>query len=311
MPRRRLVRPALFALLLLAPAASQAETFALSSSSAMRRSEAPAPLQSAQLRFGIYALGGRAFDLEVTAEPQGDGLLVQAGLRSTGTANLLLRFRMDSQLQLRFDAAGRLSPLRYASLSDGSFSRRSILMIWGPDGLPSITLEPPPEQDDREPVLPEQTRNTLDPTTALLSRALSRQDSPCAGSERIFDGRRRYNLHFEAAGMETLPPSDRSAYAGPALKCLLRFEPIAGYSRKHMENTRKLENETTEMWLARPVSQGGGASGNAAAWLPVRLRTQWMLGEVAGHVKAARIDGRMILNPLADQPPPPPPEIAP
>ncbi len=261
-------------------------------------------LRSAQLSYGVYALGGRAFDIELEARGNAEGMQVVSGVRSTGTANLLLRFRMESDLRLRLDPAGRLSPLRYASLSDGSFSRRSVVMVWGEDGLPSTVIDPPAENDDREPVLPEQIRNTFDPTTALLARVLARDSAaPCTGSDRIFDGRRRFNLHYEMVGMESLPASERSAYAGPALKCQLRFEPIAGYTRKHMENTRKLENEVTEMWLARLPGQ--------PVWLPVRLRTTWMLGEVGGHVTAARINDRMVLNPLQEAPPPAPPEIAP
>lgn len=267
-------------------------------------SAADSGLRSAQLGFGVYALGGRAFDVELDARRDSEGMKVVSGVRSTGTANLLLRFRMESDLRLRLDPGGRLSPLRYASQSDGSFSRRSIVMVWGADGLPSTIVDPPPENDDRDPVLPEQIRNTFDPTTALLARALARDSAaPCTGSDRIFDGRRRYNLHYESLGMDSLPPSERSAYAGPALKCQLRFEPIAGYTRKHMENTRKLENEVTEMWLARLPGQ--------PVWLPVRLRTAWMLGEVSGHITAARINDRMALNPLIEAPPPAPPEIAP
>lgn len=262
-------------------------------------------LQNADLRFGIYALGAKAFDVDMKVARGSDGLSVASAVRSTGAANLLLRFRMQSDLAVRQAADGHLSPLRYASQSDGSFSKRTIMILWGADGLPTSVVEPPAEVDDREPVLPEQTRDTFDPTTAVLARALRRDTAaPCEGSDRIFDGRRRYNLHYQAAGMERLEAHNRSAYAGLALKCRLRFEPIAGYSRKYMDQTRKLEDEVTEMWLARLPGQ--------PIWLPVRLRSAWMLGEVGGYVTATTINGRQVLKPVADDvPPPEPPKIAP
>lgn len=261
-------------------------------------------LQAAEMSFGVFTLGGKAFDIDMQLAREADGLKVVSGVRSTGPANLLLRFRMESELRLAFGPGGNVSPLRYASYSDGSFSRRTIVMIWGPDGLPQTSVEPAAAADDRDPVLPEQTRNTFDPTTALLARALAQETAaPCTGSDQIFDGRRRYNLHYQPAGMEVLPAYQRSAYAGLALKCLLRFEPIAGYSRKYMENTRKLEDETTEMWLARPSGQ--------PIWLPVRLRSAWMLGELGGHIQSASINGREVLKPVDPVAPPAPPNIAP
>ncbi len=274
-------------------------------SPAQAEAQAEERLQNADLGFGIYALGAKAFDVEMKVARGSDGLNVASAVRSTGAANLLLRFRMQSDLSVRQADDGLLSPLRYASQSDGSFSKRTIMILWGADGLPTSVVEPPAAADDRDPVLPEQTRGTFDPTTAVLARALRRDTAaPCEGSDRIFDGRRRYNLHYEAAGMERLEAHNRSAYAGLALKCRLRFEPIAGYSRKYMDQTRKLEDEVTEMWLARLPGQ--------PVWLPVRLRSAWMLGEVNGHITAASINGRQTLIPVADDAPPPePPKIAP
>lgn len=261
-------------------------------------------LQTAELRFGVFTLGAKAFDVDMQLAREADGMKVVSGVRSTGPANLLLRFRMESELRLGFGPEGKVSPLRYASHSDGSFSRRTILMIWGPDGLPQASVEPAAAADDRDPVLPEQTRNTFDPTTALLARALAQEAAaPCTGTDQIFDGRRRYNLHYQPAGMENIPAYQRSAYAGAAMKCQLRFEPIAGYSRKYMDNTRKLEDEVTEMWVARLPGQ--------PVWLPVRLRSAWMLGDLDGHIQSASINGREVLKPVDLTPPPAPPNIAP
>ncbi len=271
---------------------------------------APASVQ-ADIKFGVYAMGGQVFDLDLTLRPAtnmaanlgtnagtkpGDAtrqLSVASNMRSTGAANMLLRFRMQADLDVQL-AQGGLRPLRYASESDGSFNRRSINMVWGPDGLPRAELMPPNEQDDRDPVPLDLTRNTLDPTTAILARSLVAGETPCQGSDPIFDGRRRYNLHYTPVRWESLPAYRRSAYAGDAYKCTVKFQPIAGYARKYMENTRKLEDEVTEVWLARLPAGGNGET----IWLPVRMRSQWMLGEVDGFISAAALDGRTLLRPI-------------
>lgn len=259
----------------------------------------PVPKQ-ADIKFGVYAMGGQVFDVDLSLRRQqkaGDAprqVSVASAMRSTGAANVFLRFQMQSDMDLRLERDS-LRPLRYASESDGTFNRRSITMTWGPDGLPRTELVPPNEDDDRDPVPAELTRGTLDPTTAILARSLTAGDvPPCQGSDPIFDGRRRYNLHYTPVRWEGLPAYRRSAYSGDAFKCTVRVEPIAGYAKKYMENTRKLETEQTELWLARLPGQEAGD----AIWLPVRLRSQWMLGEVDGFISAAALDGRTLLRPI-------------
>ncbi len=284
---------ALLALLLTAAAPAAADP------PASRQTPGPGPGQ-ADIKFGVYAMGGQVFDVDLSLRPNEAGrpnepgdkprqLSVMSAMRSTGAANVFLRFQMQADLDLRLEPDG-LKPLRYASEIDGSFSRRSITMVWGPDGLPRTELIPPADQDDRDPVPVDLTRNTLDPTTAILARSLVAGEQPCQGSDPIFDGRRRYNLHYSAVRWENLPAYRRSAYSGDALKCTVKLEPIAGYARKYMENTRRLENEVTEFWLARLPEEG--------IWLPVRLRSQWMLGEVDGFISAAALDGHTLLRPI-------------
>lgn len=243
------------------------------------------------LKFGLYAMGGQAFDVDFTVTRTGAGLHMTQAMRSTGAANLMMRMRMAASMQARIGSDGLLQPLRYLNQSDGTFSRRSVLMEWDAQGMPRAVVSPPTEEDDRDPVPEAMIRGTLDPTTAALTRLMrASAEPPCEGSEKVFDGRRRYDLQFTPVQMESIPPSSRSAYAGLAFRCQMRTLPIAGYNRKYLEGTKRFEQEPTDIWLVHQPAAG--------IWLPVRLRSSWTFGDVTGHIAAASVDGAVALGPV-------------
>lgn len=270
-----------------------------------------------ELAYSVYGLGTKAFDMQLGIQRQGDKLNSEMRAESRGLVSLVMNFRMtgegSGQLK-RGEAPGlarggdllEIAPLHYASLSAGSQQRRTE-MVWGPDGLPRVSVEPPPEKDDRKPVPPELQFGAIDPTNAALARSLvPATAAPCAGMEPIYDGRRRFNLHFTALDMQELAPNGRSAYRGPALRCGVRFEPIAGYSEKYLAKTRDLSKQTAYVWLARPDAlPGRGADGKWAAgrgefWLPVKVSAEWLLGEAQGHINGARVDGHDMFPPIVE-----------
>lgn len=253
---------------------------------------------SAEVHFNLFMLGTKGFDIHMAAKRQDERLTIATAMQSAGPLNFLLRFKMQGEVAARIDG-NRLQPLRYATASDGTFNQRRILMVWDEDGLPRTEVIPANEADDRDPVPLELTRATLDPTTATIARALRPgAEPPCRGSDPIFDGRRRYNLHFESVGIETLKPDSHSVYAGEAYKCTVRFERIAGYARKYEAESRKLEEQATHVWLTR--------ARGVDVWLPVKLVSEWRLGEAVGHIASASLNGAVYLKPkVYDYTPPP------
>lgn len=260
------------------------------------------PFASAEVDFGLFMLGTKAFGIHMAAQRQDERLTIATAMQSAGPLNFVMRFKMQGEVAARI-AGGRLHPLRYATSSDGTFNQRRILMVWDEDGLPRTDVIPANDEDDRDPVPPELTRATLDPTTATIARALRPgMEPPCQGSDPIFDGRRRYNLHFELVGTEELKSDNRSAFAGPAYKCAVRFERIAGYARKYEAESRKLEEQSNHVWLARVRG--------VDVWLPVKLASGWRLGEATGYIAGAKLNGRQYLAPVVFDTTPPP-EIRP
>jgi hypothetical protein len=253
-------------------------------------SQPRAPLRQATLEFGFYALGAKAFSVKLDLQRDDDAVTVDTSMQTFGLVNFLMSFELTGHIAARL-RDGRMLPVRYITNSDGTWSKRSARITWDADGMPVAELQPPVDQDERDPVPEALKRGTVDPASAIVGRALRGGDTPpCTGSDAVFDGRRRYNLHFAPVGPVTLTPQDRSAYAGPAFECTMRLEPVAGYQHGDEANVRAIEQRVTRLWLARPPG--------IDAWIPVRIDSEISLGNTVGWIAASSLNGRTWLVPL-------------
>lgn len=250
----------------------------------------PEPLRSAELRFGIYALGAKGVEFTVSAEHGAETVEMATVMRTAGMLDWAMSFSMTGQAAARIES-GVLRPLRYDIQSDGSWSKRMTRMRWGADGLPVAEVSPPNTEDDRDEVPDHLKRGTIDPTTAIFARALRESPQPpCEGSDAVYDGRRRYNLHFRPVGPDMVQAHNRTAYSGPAFKCMIRSEPVAGYSRKYLAEWSEKDEQPAYIWLVQPPG--------FAVWLPVQLEGGFRLGSASGWISSAKLNGRDWLSPL-------------
>jgi hypothetical protein len=276
-------------LLLLPARAPQAQQVSLAP---LRQTDSrPTDIQQAELGFSLYALGARGLDMKLTMRRDAEDLQVELAMRTAGMVDWAMRTEMTGQSAARIGQDGRLMPVRYITDSDGAWSKRLTRMSWGADGLPVAELFPPNDEDDREEVPDRLKRDTLDPTMAMVSRVLrGGVTPPCTGSDAIYDGRRRYNMHFSAVGPETLKPHNRTSFSGPAFKCMVKLEPVAGYSRKYMAEWSEKDEQPTYIWLAQPPGFD--------AWLPVQMEGSSRLATASTWISSAKLNGRDWLQPL-------------
>lgn len=252
---------------------------------------AEVPLQRAELGFGLYALGSKGLEVQLTMRRDAEDLQVEMAMRTAGMLDWAMRMTMTGQAAARIGRDGRLSPVRYVTDSDGTWSKRLTRMSWGADGLPVAEVFPPNDEDDREEVSDLLKRDTLDPTTAMVSRVLrGGAEPPCQGSDAVYDGRRRYNLHFTPLGPDTVKALNRSAYNGSAFKCMVKLEPVAGYSRKFMAEWSEKDEQPTYIWLAQPPGFD--------AWLPVQMEGSSRLATASTWITSAKLNGQDWLKPV-------------
>jgi hypothetical protein len=147
--------------------------------------------------------------------------------------------------------------------------RDRIAVIEYQNGDPIIRALLPPNDEERETV-PEALRvNTVDAISALAGLVRTVQATGrCETEARIFDGRRATEIRAVTAGPAVLEPSDRSSFAGKALRCDFAGHMLAGFL---LNDDRERESKPLHgsAWLA-PVVPGGPP-------VPVRLtfETRW------------------------------------
>ncbi|MEM9468997.1 MAG: DUF3108 domain-containing protein [Pseudomonadota bacterium] len=157
----------------------------------------------------------------------------------------------------------------YKYSKDGSFKEYSIK---------DDSNDGTPKEVDKE--LTDQTTDILSATLEMMAVVASGQE--CAGKSEIFDGKRRYRLHFNHKEKVTLTKSRYNIYDGEAIQCTVRVEPLAGKWHKKprgwfaiQEQGRKKGSMPT-LWLAN-LEEGAPA-------VPVKVRAKTSYGTFFLHL---------------------------
>ena len=161
----------------------------------------------------------------------------------------------------------------HSNTSEWFGEQRSVALRPGINGAIDVAVVPAPEKDDRDSVPLASTIGTLDPLSASLkaARDIQRTDA-CEQTLPIFDGRKRYDLIFR----DTLRTSIKGKYySGPALRCRLDLNRIAGFSRTPFLPRPEKPPEAF-VWLAR-IDQN-------VPMIPIRLRVSSSVATTMIHL---------------------------
>jgi len=166
-----------------------------------------------------------------------------------------------------------LQPVEHAQTNNFQGKDRSVVLRYdGHGGFIDRKVMPDAQEDQRDEVPADMTRDTLDIVSGVMAglRTVDRTGS-CTSRVPVFDGRRRFDLVYTDDGHETLESSDVAIYAGDALKCTVKVEPVAGFWRKNQKKffSRKVNGEDqvvpVEVYIARV--------GAAKVEVPVRVES--------------------------------------
>jgi hypothetical protein len=121
------------------------------------------------------------------------------------------------------------------------------------NGNPVVKEISPPVELERTVVPPAQTAHTIDTLSALamLIRQVGKEGT-CDGTVTTFDGRRLASQTAHRTGEEVLPPTDRSIFAGKALRCDFDGQLLGGFVRNEDADELKKPRHGTA-WLADVV----------------------------------------------------------
>ena len=154
-------------------------------------------------------------------------------------------------------------------------------MSW-PKGLsrPVFSVEPEPEKGEVHPLRAASLRNVVDPYTAMLmALADFEKTERCEGVYRVFDGRRRSELHLKDFGTTTLKADKDWAYEGQASICGSASKMIGGHKiKKNGDDDEEMDFEKVQIFVARP---------DGKTLMPVRIELNSFLGSVIVRLNMA------------------------
>ncbi len=237
------------------------------------------------LDYKIYIGGLEALSATVSIASDPDRYDVEIKADTAGAIGKI--FPWEIHIGSKGNVSGdTLQPVEHVQRSNFQGKDRSVTLNYdGHGGFLDRKVVPDAQEDDRDPVPPDKTRDTLDIVSGVLAglRAVDRAGS-CDGRVPVFDGRRRFDLVYSDDGHDKLESSGASFYSGDALRCAVKVEPVAGFWKKNQRKffTRKVNGEDQvvpiEVYIARV--------GAAQVEVPVRVESSSPFGQLVLNLQA-------------------------
>lgn len=219
-----------------------------------------------RIGYEILLAGFSVGSIEVTVELSKNAYHVIADTRNSGLLRLLAGFTSRAESSGR-TSLGEVRPLSHRADNVWVGEKRSVRNAYHDDGGVSVEVHPSAAADGRDQVPDHQRADTIDPLSAGVQASLRAVGArACQGSLAVFDGRRRYDLHFRPVGEEEV---SGPFYSGPALHCHIDLERINGFSRDPWLPRAK-SSDAAEIWFAPVVAN--------LPPLPTRMMTDLGLG---------------------------------
>lgn len=195
-----------------------------------------------------YSHGFTVIKLSATLTLSPDAYRAHVIFHTAGFAGMMVHADNDSHANGRFNGNQALPTLFEGSGHLHGTARYT--RITYKDTNPVIEALTPPVEQERTSVAGADTLHTIDTLSAvaLLVREVA-QGGKCEGSVTTFDGRRLATQTVHTTGQEVLPRTQRSIFAGPALRCDFDGRQLGGFMRDENEDDlRKLRHGTA--WVA-------------------------------------------------------------
>lgn len=262
------------------------------------------PLTAYSLGYQLYASGFDVVQIDVSLDTQPTTYGITAVAQTRGLWKTLVPWsnmitahgrikQSDAYPQTaRYDTVWRDSP-------------QSVSMMFANDGSIETKTQPERKKSTRSEATTEQIKGAIDPVSALVEVILreTQKAQGCQGKIKSFDGRRVYNLILNNKGTENLQQTSYNIFSGPATRCEVTFEPVAGFPKK--EKARGFWNAKDNadqrnpliIWFAKP--QGLEQS------VPVRVQSDVQLGTIVAHLseikKTTSPTTRVSTNPIISE----------
>ena len=238
------------------------------------------------LDYAVYIGGSETIRIRFETALGATDYKMKMALDGQGILNWWFSWTMSAFSEGRL-ADGIVVPVRAGADSAWNGKRRQTRLRYAGGGAPSAIIKPSAEDEDRH-VVPSAlrigARDLAGAVLAMISQ-LGRSDG-CDMREAVFDGRRRYNLVLDHLGQDVIQRNDYSPFSGPALRCGVKIERIAGYRRK-LTASKWRKSDGAILWIGRAFANFPP--------VPVRMELDTVFGGLRAHlVRATLTEGAQI-----------------
>ncbi len=148
-------------------------------------------------------------------------------------------------------SGGKLVPKVYALNAEADGKAETARLAMASGAVKEMEVEPPfKPAADRVPIEQSVLQNILDPMSGAFVYVPGTGDmlsaAACARSVPVFDGRQRYDLVLSYQRTETVKVP---GYAGSAVVCSVRYQPVAGHRPTRYTVKYMAENKDIYVWL--------------------------------------------------------------
>ena len=225
------------------------------------------PARAVEARYEVYAAGLEVMEVDAQYDLGPERYQVTIGFRTVGAFGFFMRSQMSTTATGRF-VNGRAVPRQLFGTGVVRGDKRMTRIDYV-NGQPEVRQLEPPVAGKREPIPAAEQANTIDPLSAMAE--LIRQVSAtgrCDERVKTFDGQRLGVATVHTSVVQTLDPTSRSSFSGPALRCDFTGKQTGGFM---------LDGDPEEMHRPKDGTAWFAATAPGGLRIPVRVafKTRW------------------------------------
>ena len=268
--------PFALALALAAPSSALAAGGAGSETSAQ-------PASRLEMAMTLYAGGITMGHMTLDASLRPADYHAVSTLETSGVINAFWQSEIQATSSGKL-SGNNLAPALYDSFYTGHAGKRQEVSLSYDSGTPPKLFADPVYATSGFEVKPEETRNTLDPLSAITFLFSGVAGAPCSATAPVFDGRRRYNIEL-AKVRDVDIKMDNGLYTGKGVECIARYHQIAGFRPRVLKS-----NESFPLIHAWFVTLPSAVAGRNYT-VPVRIWADTKYGVLAVIATDLKVDG--------------------
>jgi hypothetical protein len=247
----------------------------------------PQPASRLEVAMTLYAGGITMGQMNIDATLRGGEYHTVSNLQTSGVINAFWQSEIQATSSGKLGAKNFLPGL-YDSFYTGRSGRKQEVSLTYDGAAPPRLYADPVYSTTGFEVTPEDTKNTLDPLSAItliFSGLGAENGNPCAVTAPIFDGRRRYDIEVSKV-KDVDVRLDSGFYQGKAVQCDLHYRQIAGFRPRVLKDNEKFP--VIHAWFVTLPSQVGRPYA-----VPVRIWAETKYGVLAILANQVKVDGQV------------------